>query len=99
MNGTCRNFAFRALVWLLFVPAPALAATSVHDAITTQCLREEVELSGLEVSPDGARLVVTATRSDFEANRHLSELLLIDTSTGAARTLSTRQDIFDVSWS
>jgi dipeptidyl aminopeptidase/acylaminoacyl peptidase len=70
-----------------------------QDFLTTQNLRDQVDLSGLELSPDGKHLLVITTRQNYESNKLDSELLMIDMQNKDLRTVSKREGISTPTWS
>jgi Tol biopolymer transport system component len=70
-----------------------------QNLLTTHDLREQIDLSGLELSPDGKRILVVTTRQNYESNELISELLMIDVSSKEQRSLSKRAGISTATWS
>jgi dipeptidyl aminopeptidase/acylaminoacyl peptidase len=70
-----------------------------QNSLTTVNLREQVDLSGLELSPDGKHILVTTTRQNYKANKLENELLMIDVQNKELRTLSKRAGISTATWS
>ena len=50
-------------------------------------LRDEVRLSSAEISRDGKQIVVLASRPDYEQNRFVNQLFLVDAAEGGTRPL------------
>jgi dipeptidyl aminopeptidase/acylaminoacyl peptidase len=73
--------------------------TEAQNLLTTHDLREQIDLSGLELSPDGKRILVVTTRQNYESNELISELLMIDVSSKEQRSLSKRAGISTATWS
>ena len=70
-----------------------------QDLLTTQNLRDQVDLSGLEISPDGQHILLITTRQNYESNKLVSELLMIDVSSKEQRTISKHAGISTATWS
>ena len=70
-----------------------------QNFLTTQDLRDQVDLSGLELSPDGQHILVITTHQNYESNKLVSELLMIDVSSKEQRTISKRAGISTATWS
>ncbi len=70
-----------------------------QNFLTTQNLRDQVDLTGLELSPDGQHILVITTRQNYESNGLVSELLMIDVSSKDQRTISKRAGISTPTWS
>ncbi|HZY80079.1 MAG TPA: S9 family peptidase [Cyclobacteriaceae bacterium] len=47
-----------------------------------------VSLSDPQISPDGKSIVIVTSRPDYDANRHNSELVIVDIATGKSRPLT-----------
>ena len=88
------NIAF--FVFIAFVVA---AAANAEDFLSTEDLRAQVELSALELSPDGKQMLILVSRQDFESNTFVDELLLIDVGTRKQRPLTQRAGISMATWS
>jgi dipeptidyl aminopeptidase/acylaminoacyl peptidase len=78
---------------LLAIFSEAQSFLSTHD------LREQVDLSGLELSPDGKQILILTTRQNFEANKLESELVMIDVQSKEQRTVTKRSGISTATWS
>lgn len=78
-----------------------LLTTSVQaqNLLTTNDLREQVDLSGLELSPDGKHILILTTKQNFESNQLVNELVMIDVSSKEHRTISKRSGISTATWS
>lgn len=82
-----------AAAFLLIAAGAAAAETPKPTApptgrIDLGAMSLRVGLSPPVISPDGSRVVVSASRANFEENRYERTLLLIDVKTGAQRTLA-----------
>jgi dipeptidyl aminopeptidase/acylaminoacyl peptidase len=67
------------------------AATSVSAQprrIDLSDLALEANLSDPQISPDGSKIVLIASRPDYEENRFENELALVDLATGSKRLLT-----------
>jgi dipeptidyl aminopeptidase/acylaminoacyl peptidase len=79
------------------VPAHASAAAT---PLTLQALREAVGINNPRISPDGTRVAVVFRHSDYEKDRYLSELVLVDVATHAQTVLTRdRNDVGSATWS
>ena len=68
------------------VPAPARAdAAAAPKALTAETMWKLVRLGAPQLSPDGTRAVLPATRYDVEANKGTTDLFLLPTTPGAGR--------------
>ena len=86
--------AVAALV-LFATPSLALART-----ITLDDLRGEVRVDAAQISPDGKQIVAAIAHKDFDKDRYLGQLILIDVATGAQRPLTQgRGDVNSPAWS
>ena len=70
--------------FLLAIRGEAQELLSTHD------LREQIELWGLEFSPDGKHVLVLTSRQNYDSNDFLTELVMIDIGSKEQRTLSRR---------
>lgn len=86
---------------LIVVLFAFLLTTSVQaqNLLTTNDLREQVDLSGLELSPDGKHILILTTKQNFESNQLVNELVMIDVSSKEQRTISKRSGISTATWS
>jgi dipeptidyl aminopeptidase/acylaminoacyl peptidase len=82
------------LVCLLFT-----ICAEAQDFLTTRDLRDQTDLSGLELSPDGKQILVITTRQNFESNKLENELVMIEVQSKEQRTLSKRAGISTATWS
>ena len=86
---------FAILPLLVAIPAPAGA-----KPIDMTAFRHLVGISSPAVSPDGKRVAFVKTVTDFQADKHLNSLQVIDVATGAIRGLTKPQtDLFSPKWS
>ena len=68
--------------------------------LTLADLRRTVSVSAPAISPDGKRIVVTVARNDYDKDRALTDLVIVDARTRAARTLlHDVRGLSDVEWS
>jgi dipeptidyl aminopeptidase/acylaminoacyl peptidase len=88
-------------ILIIFISVGFLLTTRVEaqDLLSTNDLREQIDLSGLEISPDGKRLLVLTSRPNYDANDFITELVMIDVETKEQRVLSKRSDISSATWS
>lgn len=81
---------------VLHVPATAAG----RDArLQLDDLRRLVRLSEPRISPDGATVLVSATRADYEANEFRTELVAIDVARGSQAVLARGKGLGHVRWS
>jgi dipeptidyl aminopeptidase/acylaminoacyl peptidase len=76
---------------LVLVPpqAPAAAQSAAPSAtLTVDDLRLDVGLSSPAIAPDGRAVALVTTRPDYEENRFVQTLVLVDVATGAVRELT-----------
>ncbi len=78
-------------------PAPAVAAPSTFGSLQS---RDVVSVSSPEISPDGKRAVVIASRIDWTDDKTDRDLDIFDLATRAHRTLTyKREGLSDPAWS
>ena len=70
-----------------------------QDFLTTHDLRDQIDLSGVELSPDGKQLLVLTSRQDFDSNAVHDELVLMDVANGEQRILTQRAGVSLATWS
>ncbi|MBV8748905.1 MAG: S9 family peptidase [Candidatus Eremiobacteraeota bacterium] len=91
--------ALAALLAFGTLPSAALAASSLRP-LEERDLRALVSLNDPQIAPDGAHVALVVRRADFAKNRYDNTLVLVDTHTGAARTLvGERRDVDAPRWS
>jgi dipeptidyl aminopeptidase/acylaminoacyl peptidase len=80
-----------------------LAATDVQGQpkrISLSDLALEVNLSDPRISPDGSKVVLIASRPDYEKNRFENQLMLVDLTTGTTQALTfARPSVRQPRWS
>jgi len=82
------------------IAAAAAAVRAPARTITLADLRRSVGVSSPQISPDGGRIAVYLARQDFEKDRLVRDLVLIDVHSRAARTLlHDARDVSNVEWS
>lgn len=90
-----RLFVFVAAAIAAFLPVQAFART-----IDFVDLRKIVSLSSPQISPDGKRVVFVRTRADFDKDKNVSQLFLVDVRTKHLRELTyERTGISSPQWS
>lgn len=95
-----RSSALALGVALGIALAAAVPAASAARTIDFDDLRGEVTLSSPQLSPDGKSIAVIVTRSDFDKDVGVSQLVLVDVATGAQRALTQgRDDVNSPAWS
>ena len=78
----------------------ATSPLSSQDTYNLDALQHEVQLSSVEVSPNGKQLVVVARRPDYDENRFVNQLYLVDVEDGDTRPLTfSRPNIQQPQWS
>ncbi|HEX3467735.1 MAG TPA: S9 family peptidase [Candidatus Elarobacter sp.] len=91
------RFAAGAALFAL-VAAPALAAP--QRPFQERDLRSLVTLLDPQISPDGKRVAVVVRKPDFEKNKYVNQLVLVDTSRGTRRVIvGEREDVESPRWS
>ena len=60
-----------------------------QDLLSTHHLREQIDLSGVEISPDGKHILMLVSRQNYDSNDFLTELVMIDSR--QQRTAHTQQ--------
>ena len=83
MMNDMRN-ALIALLYFGFL----LSTVAAQDLLSTADLREQIDLSSLELSPDGKHLLVLTSRQNFDSNDFTTELVMIDVETKQQHTIS-----------
>jgi dipeptidyl aminopeptidase/acylaminoacyl peptidase len=90
-----RLFVFIAAAIATCFPAQAAART-----IDFSDLRKIVSLSSPQISPDGKRIVFVRSRADFEHDKNVSQVMLVDVRTKQMRELTyERKGISSPQWS
>src|ERR1700694_987930 len=80
------NHALPALAVLAaFTLAPLHGASAASSPLTLSALRDIVGVGSPKLSPDGKSVVVGVTHADFKANKNITQLELIDVTSGARR--------------
>lgn len=74
-------------------------SVEAQNFLNTHDLRNQIDLSGLELSPDGKHILVITTRQNFEANKLESELVMVDVQSKEQRMVSKRAGISTATWS
>jgi dipeptidyl aminopeptidase/acylaminoacyl peptidase len=87
------------LIVFVFIGFLLAIRTEAEDLLSTHDLREQVDLSGLELSPDGKRILIQTSRQNYDSNELVSELLMIDVASKEQRLLSKRSGISTATWS
>jgi len=65
------------------------APTTWSRPIAIDDLRSIVRVQSPRIAPDGRSVVVVAATPDYEANRFVSRLVLVDVASGARRDLTS----------
>lgn len=69
--------------------AAVAAAPAYVQSLTLADLRKTVSVSLPQISPDGRRIAIVVRRNDYEKDRAVTDIVLVDSRTRAARTLVT----------
>jgi len=86
-----------AALALTLVPAHASGAAG---PLTLHDMRAFVGINNPRISPDGKRIAVILRRSDYENDRYVSELVMIDVATRAQTVLThDRNEVANATWS
>jgi dipeptidyl aminopeptidase/acylaminoacyl peptidase len=109
MRRTC---AALVVVWALGSPPSPAAATSPAATpspsaspagpkpLTFDAVRQLVEVSSPQISPDGTRVAYVRSVGDFKADERKTEIELVDVASGTTRALTHgRKDISTLRWS
>jgi dipeptidyl aminopeptidase/acylaminoacyl peptidase len=90
----------RAVFVLCLALVTPLAAHAAAPAFQLDDLQKIVSLSEPRISPDGKRIAVIVSTPDWKADKSRQEIDLVDTASGARRTLTwKREDISSPRWS
>lgn len=90
----------KTLGFLLALAATAQPALAQGAKFDLDALRTVARLRDVALSPDGKSVLAVVSRPDYEANRYQSELILVDPSGGALRSLSSgRRYLAEARWS
>ena len=85
---------------LAFGALPAMTPAASLRPLEERDLRALVSLNDPQIAPDGAHVALVVRRADFAKNRYDNTLVLVDTRTGATRTLvGERRDVDSARWS
>lgn len=88
------------LAGVLLLARPAASVQAQAGGFDLEAVRRIVSVSSPAISPDGKRIVVVASRPDYDKNRFNSELVLVDVASGAQRVLTfDRPDVGQPAWS
>jgi dipeptidyl aminopeptidase/acylaminoacyl peptidase len=95
-----RRFAWTTIVAVVAALALcALPARACANAtLKLADLRKGVTLSQPQISPDGTRVVLLVSRRDYEKDRTVSDLVIVDVRTKAARALVRDSQIRAARW-
>ncbi len=73
---------------------------STKQPLQLEDLRKLVNLYDPQISPDGSRIAVAVSRQNWEKNKSIPEIELVDVSSGSVRPLTYNRDaISHLSWS
>ncbi len=91
----------RICILLLLLSAPAIVfAQSPKEPFQLTDLRKMISVYDPQVSPDGARIAFVVSRADWEKDKRIPEIELINIETGAIRSLTYRREgISNLRWS
>ena len=81
------------------VTASAIAQPA-HEPFRLKDLRKIVDISNPAISPNGKEIAFIISRADWEKDKRVPEIELVDVGTGSIRSLSYRRDdISNLRWS
>lgn len=96
MNVSRRIASVAALFALVAAPTLAAAPRPLEE----RDLRSLVSLLDPQIAPDGKRVVLVVRRPDFEKNKYVNQLVLVDAMHGTQRILAgDREDVESPRWS
>ena len=96
MKTQCRTALAVALCALIAGPAIAAAPRPLEE----RDLRSLVSLIDPQISPDGKRIAMVVRRADFDKNRYVNQLVLVDVARGTPRVLvGDRENVSLPHWS
>ncbi|MBV8638105.1 MAG: S9 family peptidase [Candidatus Eremiobacteraeota bacterium] len=75
------------------------ASAATKRKLTLFDLRQAVALSAAEISPDGDEVIVVAGRGDYEKDRNVGDLMIVNVKTRASRVLVPNARAAQVEWS
>ncbi len=95
------KFIFRFLVLLLLVSTTGIVlAQSEKRPFQLTDLRKLVNVYDPQVSPDGGRVAFILSRADWEKDKRIPEIELVDVATRSVRSLTyNREGISNLQWS
>ena len=97
MDRMVRRSSALALGIALVAACPLASAART---ITIADLRSEVGVQAPIISPDGKSIAVVINRADFDKDKFVGQLMLIDVATGSQRALTQgRDDVNSPAWS
>jgi len=85
---------------VLLVTWPIAAVSAAAPAFQLNDVQKLVSLSEPQISPDGRQVAVIVSVPDWETDKPKQEVDLVDTASGALRTLTwNREDLSAPRWS
>jgi dipeptidyl aminopeptidase/acylaminoacyl peptidase len=86
-------------VMAALVGCAASAWAADKPTLTLHDLRKQVSISAPQIAPGGGAVAILVRRNDYDKDRTVSDLVLIDTKHGRARTLIRDSKILAFKWS
>jgi dipeptidyl aminopeptidase/acylaminoacyl peptidase len=94
------SFTRTSLVFIIALIASIAFAQSTRQPFQLTDLRKLVNLSDAQISPDGSRIALIVTRADWEKDKRIPEIDLVNVESGSIRKLTfEREEISDLRWS
>ncbi|MFZ1081480.1 MAG: S9 family peptidase [Candidatus Kryptoniota bacterium] len=88
------------IAFILTLTSVIAIAQSARQPFQLTDLRKLVSLSSPRISPDGSRIAVVVSKSDWEKDKSKQEIDLVNVMDGSTRSLTfEREDISNLSWS
>lgn len=95
-----KNRVLVRFVALLILLSGSLSAQSPHQPFQLTDLRKLVSLSESQISPDGGRIAVVVSQSDWEKDKSKEEIDLVSVADASIRSLTfEREGISNLRWS
>jgi len=95
-----RMFLYVCIQGFLALASVVAFAQPNHRPFELTNLRKLVSLSGPQISPDGSRIAVVVSRSDWENDKNKEEIELVRAADGSSRSLTfEREEISNLRWS
>lgn len=89
-----------SFVFVLILTYQVVIAQSTRQPFQLADLKKIVDISDPQVSPDGSRIAFIVSRADWEKDKRVPEIELVNVADGSMRSLTyNREDISDLRWS